>query len=163
MTDRDAVRERCKHGHSVCVACTGEHGGAWEGRPRDRAVDIVASEIGDAIAAHDAGEKVNPETRAKHVVAALAAVSRPAEARGEADMSPRLLAINLADAAPVTTREAADRVALHYRQLCALKPERYEVFLAGKGYSHKLSDAVAYLQDAAPRPEPGEPSEARDA
>jgi hypothetical protein len=34
-------------------------------------VAIVASEIGDAIAAHDAGENVNAVDRAKHVVAAL--------------------------------------------------------------------------------------------
>lgn len=69
----DGAAERCKHGHTVCVACTGEHGGAWVGKQRDYAVDVVASEIGDAIAAHDSGETVNPEARAKHVVAALRA------------------------------------------------------------------------------------------
>lgn len=63
--------ERCKHGHTVCVACTGEHGGTWVGKPRSYATDIIASEIGDAIAAHDSGETVNPMSRAKHVVAVL--------------------------------------------------------------------------------------------
>lgn len=32
---------------------------------------IIASEIGDAIAAHDAGETVDPVARARHVVAAI--------------------------------------------------------------------------------------------
>jgi len=51
--------------------------------PRERgealAVAIIASEIGDAIAAHDSGENVSPETRARHVVAALRAPA-PSEA-----------------------------------------------------------------------------------
>ena len=45
----------------------------WIRKPRDLVVDIVASEIGDAIAAHDSGESVNPEARARHVAAAVRA------------------------------------------------------------------------------------------
>jgi hypothetical protein len=76
--------------------------------------------------------------------AGFAALASRVPPSGEPDMSSVMLAANQADAQPVTTREAADKVGLHYRQLCVLKPERYEVFLAGPGYSHKLSDALAF-------------------
>lgn len=53
---------------------------------RDYAVDVIASEIGDAIAAHDSGEKVNPDARAKQVVAALRARPLPADVQAAAAM-----------------------------------------------------------------------------
>jgi hypothetical protein len=47
-------------------------------------MNIIASEIGDAIAAHDSGEEVNPVVRAQHVVNDLAANLRaPQPSAGE--------------------------------------------------------------------------------
>lgn len=43
----------------------------------EKAVLLIASEIGDAIVAHDAGERVNAIVRARHVLAALPAVPAP--------------------------------------------------------------------------------------
>ncbi len=61
---------KCPMPDDVCEQC-GYRCAPQPSAPSGEAVAIVASEIGDAIAAHDAGENVNAVDRAKHVVAAL--------------------------------------------------------------------------------------------
>lgn len=154
-----------RHSTDTPTARPAEPAGTLE----EKAVLLIASEIGDAIVAHDAGERVNAIVRARHVLAALPAPVPTATTRTDAPHSVGFAEASGTFAAPpvvsgqgegrVSRREEVEKAIKHYAKsvaaLARVKPDLTLTAVTLAPEMQEVLTALLSLLDAVPSPEAG--------